>query len=528
LKPPLLKHKKLFVVKCRWCDGNLTEQCREHFKKIVKDEIYGNALVCPGCRQSYEISKEIHAECKFCKLPPPHLGPIPGSTNTFICQDCAIMRGITYKKKKSFQSYSLHKGHAFGTPVHLVRMNVKGGGFEEGTDGNRAIVVGWMHPFHLVWVEGTAATDTSCVPIQCLRVVQFNPVTFEEEPVLLPTKEFSDELNNYKLTSKSEFKNLVKYVLMNTSSIFPKSLCVEPSKRNDNNKPLDELYNEMRALFATSSNLQTNYLTVTRVMDAWIKMLDLVVGTTISPKMQPKKANVRLFDSVVFMITASKIATNFLVDFLVRTPFIGPRGSAMEEFEQGHDFTKVDTLTPDQSHKCYIATMLLGPLRFLYVVSQLQQYSVFWKCLGSHPRASILIERLLRIVSREAIGEPDGVLLGKYSRPPLTKMLTTMLESPLSLSIAETALAIPPFRQGKTPYDEYYGELPPLEGDDSDLTSPASPTSPAPSPNSRAYSPQRRRAYSPTSPAYSPTNQGPAYSPTSQAYSRLRNSRNRR
>jgi hypothetical protein len=463
IKPSTPKNPKLYVVKCTWCDCKMTEKWRRSFLNVQRDEVYGTATLCPGCVQSYEILQEFHIECKYCKMPPPHLGEAPGGT--YICEECSIMRGmLPYKKRTTFKTRSLQKGHPIGTPVHLVRMNIGGGGFEEANDSNRGVIVGWMHPFHVVWVEGNAPTDHSCVPIQCLRVMQYNDVTSEEVAVLLPTGEFSSEQGNIKLTSRPQFKGIVNLMQMDCRTIYPRSIPVLDLIGMDDSMPMADYVEEMRNFFDTS-NIDIKYCTVPRVLDAWIKVLDLLIGVGITAKMKPKRGDMKIFDSLVFMVLSSKATSQFLVDFLARTPYIGPRGNSMDTFEQGHDFSNHDTLTPDQSHKCYIASLLLGPLRFLFVVSQLEQYSIFWRSLACLPRTPLLIERLVRIVSRESIGEPDGVLLGPYAKPPLKELLHASLEYPLPISTAEIALTFPPFRQFRTPYDEYFGECPPWESD---------------------------------------------------------------
>jgi len=225
---------------------------------------------------------------------------------------------------------------------------------------------------------------------------------------------------------------------------------------------------EMRSFYENASNKDIKYCTLVRVLNAWIKLLDIVVGLDVSLKMKPKKGDMKIFDSLVFMVLSSRPTIDFLVDFLVRTPYIGPRGTAMDDFHKRNASSNTFSLTSDQSHKCYIASMLLGPLRFLYVVSQLGQYSIFWKCLGGLPRIHLLIERLGQIVRREAIGELDGVLLGPYARPPLQELLCSSLENPIPMSTAEIVLAIPLFQKYRTPYDEYFGECPPWDSDSDD------------------------------------------------------------
>ena len=109
--------------------------------------------------------------------------------------------------------------------------------------------------------------------------------------------------------------------------------------------------------------------------------------------------------------------------------------------------------------------MMLGSLRLLYAVSKTEICSVFWKCLGRHHAAPLLIQRWLRIIAREVIGTPDGVALGRYARPVLSTLLSRMYEDPIPSVAAGAFLKIKPFRQTRTPYDEDYGDMPSLEGD---------------------------------------------------------------
>jgi len=467
IKPPTQKDPKLYVVRCTWCDCKMTENWRRSFLNVKRDKVYGTSTLCPGCAQSYEIIQELYIECKFCKLPPPHLGEAPGGG--FICEDCSIMRGLLpFKRRTTFKTRSLQKGHPIGTLVHLVRMNVGGGGFEEVTEGNRGLVVGWITPFHEVWIEGNAPTEHSIVPIHSLRVVQNNNATSEEEAVLLPAGDFSTDQNNNELRSRSQIKPFFDLMQMDCSTIHPSVFPVFDTLQLNDSLPMSKYLEEMRSFYENASNKDIKYCTLVRVLNAWIKLLDIVVGLDVSLKMKPKKGDMKIFDSLVFMVLSSRPTIDFLVDFLVRTPYIGPRGTAMDDFHKRNASSNTFSLTSDQSHKCYIASMLLGPLRFLYVVSQLGQYSIFWKCLGGLPRIHLLIERLGQIVRREAIGELDGVLLGPYARPPLQELLCSSLENPIPMSTAEIVLAIPLFQKYRTPYDEYFGECPPWDSDSDD------------------------------------------------------------
>jgi hypothetical protein len=135
IKPPTPKDSKLYVVQCTWCDCKMTENWRQSFLNVKRDMVYGTSILCPGCVQSHEIIQELSIECKFCKLPPPHLGEAPGGG--FTCEDCSIMRGLLpFKRRTTFKTRGPQKGHPIGTVVHLVRMNVGGGGFEEVTEGS--------------------------------------------------------------------------------------------------------------------------------------------------------------------------------------------------------------------------------------------------------------------------------------------------------------------------------------------------------------------------------------------------------
>lgn len=468
---PTLKDPNLYVVQCTWCDCKMTENWRHSFLNVKRDKVYGTSILCPGCVQSHEIIQELSIECKFCKLPPPHLGEAPGGG--FICEDCSIMRGLLpFKRRTTFKTRGLQKGHPIGTLVHLVRMNVGGGGFEEVTEGNRGLVVGWRTPFHEVWIEGNPCTEHSIVPIHSLRVVQYSNITSEEEAVLLPTGAFSTDQNNSNLQSRSQIKAFVDLMLMDCSTIYPSVIPVFfDTHQLDDGLPMPQCLEAMRIFYDNASIKDIKYCSLPRVLNAWIKLLDIVVGQDISLKMKPKKGDIKIFDSLVFMVLSSKPTLDFLVDFLVRTPYIGPQGRLMDTFHKENTLPNNATLTPDQTHKCYIASMLLGPLRLLYVVSQLGQYSIFWKCLSCLPRIHVLIERLGQIVRREAIGELDGILLGPYVRPPLQELLYTSLENPIPMSAAEIVLSVPLLQKYRTPYDEYFGECPPWDSDSEDLGS---------------------------------------------------------
>ena len=128
----------------------MTEAWRDKFAK-VNNEVHGPANVCPGCYESNEACQELGSECRYCQSPPPHLGRLSGKT--YICADCCSVHGETYNKH-SFKTRG--KGLEVGTPVHLVRLYVKGSGVWEKKDnaknGMRGIVIGWMNSFHRVWV----------------------------------------------------------------------------------------------------------------------------------------------------------------------------------------------------------------------------------------------------------------------------------------------------------------------------------------------------------------------------------------
>ena len=90
-------------------------------------------------------------------------------------------------------------------------------------------------------------------------------------------------------------------------------------------------------------------------------------------------------------------------------------------------------ITGDQESKPYVKLMSTGPLRLLVEMTRYKFGGALFAALTESEFYSLFIQRLLRLIGREAIGTYDGIKLGKMARAILLKLCPVVnLKKPLT------------------------------------------------------------------------------------------------
>lgn len=118
---------------------------------------------------------------------------------------------------------------------------------------------------------------------------------------------------------------------------------------------------------------------------------------------------------------------------LTQTPYFGPpeeheNSREWEEVESSWNYSRynapTDSFTPDQTHSSYIKFMSVGPLLFLKQMSRHSFCSPVFAVIQRIDWYHLIVRRFLRIIAREAQGEPDGRALGKMCRQILPHLVS--------------------------------------------------------------------------------------------------------
>ena len=362
-----------------------------------------------------------------------------------------------------------------GTPVHIhshtltkaeqltAKFNVSR------LNGNRAIVLEWDadQRQHLVWVEGIIATMDSYkyLPLQNLRVIQCDPSTGEDLPIQRTKVERANIFAEgaVHVVCEEHKRKILTSILLDVTSPLP--LCIAVPQDTDD----DGIHEKISIadaqtrikLFAVEKRQKNGYACV---LSGWIELSSLIKGDSsfTGPIWGKESACTMSF----FSWMASKAAMNALVEFLVQTPYIGPMpSSASNAFLQELCGINDDQLylTPDQTHKAYIASMLCGPLSLLQMAccgNHIPKHfhsivqKPFLTALKQHHGAPLLLQRLSRWISRESLGTLDGLTLGPRARPILQTLLNDMHKSSLPTFTAQFFLRQRHSKPTRSIYDD--------------------------------------------------------------------------
>jgi hypothetical protein len=123
-------------------------------------------------------------------------------------------------------------------------------------------------------------------------------------------------------------------------------------------------------------------------------------------------------EAVLFaLLEAAPMSITVLMEFLIRTPYIGPEENYSKVRDAFRTAKEACLLTPNQQNKDYCKAMRGGIcLIFLHLKEDGPSKTVFIRVMIKHTLFPLLIQRLLRIVAREAMGTPDGMDLGMFAR----------------------------------------------------------------------------------------------------------------
>jgi hypothetical protein len=126
------------------------------------------------------------------------------------------------------------------------------------------------------------------------------------------------------------------------------------------------------------------------------------------------------------LLEAAPTSMDVLLEFLVSTPYIGPaetyKGALCHRFNKQRGDR---ILTPNQMNKDYCNAMQggLALICFLFQMNQVEPYTDIWLyCLTQHSMFPLLLQRLIMIVAREAMGMNDSMKLGIYVRNILANL----------------------------------------------------------------------------------------------------------
>jgi hypothetical protein len=136
-------------------------------------------------------------------------------------------------------------------------------------------------------------------------------------------------------------------------------------------------------------------------------------------KMHAKGCGDGACEQVLFaLLEAAPQSMDVLMEFLVSTPYIGPeemyQGALRKSFQQARRDRR---LTPNQMNNDYCNAMKGGIALICFLFVDAEPYKdILIRCLAQHSMFPLLLQRLILIVAREAMGLNDGKVLGRYAR----------------------------------------------------------------------------------------------------------------
>lgn len=102
--------------------------------------------------------------------------------------------------------------------------------------------------------------STTWIPLQCLRVIQYDPKTIAEVPIIRPKAELSSVRTGQGLVFRSEFKDIVNDILKDCTSEYPTIIGVAPENERINDRsPLTDIVDRMRSFWQTGSSRRTRH-----------------------------------------------------------------------------------------------------------------------------------------------------------------------------------------------------------------------------------------------------------------------------
>jgi hypothetical protein len=144
-------------------------------------------------------------------------------------------------------------------------------------------------------------------------------------------------------------------------------------------------------------------------------------------------------EAVLFaLLEGDPMYVDVLIQTLHWTGFIAPDGVEPEGRFDGPP----TQLTPDQDLDPYVRTMSAGPVSLLSEMAKWCFAGALWSAMQRSEFYHLLIQRLLRLTAREALGTKDGRRLGKPARKILSSMFPVLqLDNPVARESAEHILA---------------------------------------------------------------------------------------
>jgi hypothetical protein len=135
-------------------------------------------------------------------------------------------------------------------------------------------------------------------------------------------------------------------------------------------------------------------------------------------KMQAKGCGDGEPEAVLFaLLEAAPMSITVLLEFLIRTPYIGPAENYSKVKDAFRTAREACVLTPNQQNPDYCKAIRGGIcLIYLLLKEAGPSKTVFIRVMIEHTLFPLLIQRLLHIVAREVMGTPDGKDLGSYAR----------------------------------------------------------------------------------------------------------------
>jgi hypothetical protein len=123
-------------------------------------------------------------------------------------------------------------------------------------------------------------------------------------------------------------------------------------------------------------------------------------------------------EAVLFaLLEAAPMSITVLLEFLIRTPYIGPAENYSKVKDAFRTAQKACVLTPNQQNPDYCKAMRGGIcLIYLLLDEAGPSKTVFIRVMIEHALFPLLVQRLVRLVAREAMETPDGKDLGPFVR----------------------------------------------------------------------------------------------------------------
>lgn len=172
------------------------------------------------------------------------------------------------------------------------------------------------------------------------------------------------------------------------------------------------------------------------LVDTQIEQLAGVVGLASICEDGEKGAEKVLFA----LLEGDEMYVDVLIQTMHWTGFIGSEDEGEDCRDEFHNIPPWE-LTGDQETKQYCKLMSTGPLLLLVEMTRYKFGTALFEALKRSEFYHLLVQRLLRLIAREAIGTRDGKRLGPMARKILSKLSDLFnLRQPVSKSVADKLL----------------------------------------------------------------------------------------